>query len=76
MKPEQKTIIFIVLCSFLGAILLLWLGIESYPTLNKPSHYVGHALTGLFLGYLFGVLGLLLKIGWNFSKGEIKDENH
>jgi hypothetical protein len=64
MNTNQKTIIFIILCSLIGAILHLWIGIESYPNLNKPTNYLSYILIGLFLGYTISILGILLKINW------------
>jgi hypothetical protein len=61
----RTAILFVVLCSVLGVIGHTWIGIESYPSLDRPSNYVLHGIVGLMLGYFFGIICVIVKWMWD-----------
>jgi hypothetical protein len=65
MTGIQKNIVFIIVCCALGAACLTWIGIESYPNLNRPSNYAMHGVFGTILGYFFGLICVIVKAMWN-----------
>lgn len=65
MNGIQKNIILVSICCVLGAVGLTWIGIESYPNLNRPGNYVMHGVFGTILGYFFGLICVIVKAMWN-----------
>jgi hypothetical protein len=66
----QKNIILVSICCVLGAVGLTWIGIESYPNLNRLSDYVGNGIFGCVLGYFFGIICVIVKAIWIANDGK------